>query len=103
MPKKMYALRRKAPKPAYKSDTADKVKVVAKILAVSAKVAEVVARLKAESGGFSRQGSVSTPLAETTRGDEEAYMQAMKPLQFGESTQGFIQGFVLKVGDTVCT
>ncbi len=71
--------------------------VVAKILAVSAKVAEVVARRKAESGGFSRQGSVSTPLAETTRGD------AMKPLQFGESTQGFIQGFVLKVGDTVCT
>ncbi len=102
LPKKMYALRRKAPKPAYKSDTADKVEVVAKILAVSAKVAEVVARLKAESGGFSRQGSVSTPLAETTRGDEEAYMQAMKPLQFGESTQGFIQGFVLKVGNTMC-
>ncbi len=61
LPKKMYALRRKAPKPAYKSDTADKVKVVAKILAVSAKVAEVVARLKAESGGFQSAGKCQHP------------------------------------------
>jgi len=84
IPKKVYALRRKGPKSAYKNDAADKVEVVAKILSVSALVAEVVRKLKEESGSFSRQGSVSTPLTEASQGDGEAYMTAMRPLQFGE-------------------
>ena len=96
IPKKLYALRRKGPKPAYKSDAADKVEVVAKILSVSALVADVVKRLKEESGSFSRQGSVSTPLTEASQGDGEAYMSAMRPLQFGE--EGVGGGVVFVIG-----
>ena len=82
--KKLYALRRKPPKPSYKDNAVDKVEVVAKILSVSAQVAEVVLRLKEECGSFSRQGSISTPLTDSAEGAGAAYMTAMKPLQFGE-------------------
>lgn len=82
--KRTHLFRRKIQKAPPKEENVDLAELVAKILSVSLEVAEVVSELKKESGSFSRQTSVSTPLTGTPEGAGAVYMKAMKPLQFGE-------------------
>ena len=68
-----------------RTDVTDLAILVKKILSVSEKVARVVSVLKKQEGSYSRQASVSTPIADTAPASFDFYMKAMKPLQFGKS------------------
>ena len=67
-----------------RSDVTDLATLVKKILSVSERVAKVVSELKRKEGSYGRQGSVSTPIAESAPASFDFYMKAMKPLQFGK-------------------
>ena len=68
-----------------RTDVTDLAILVKKILSVSEKVARVVSELKKQEGSYSRQASVSTPIADAAPASFDFYMKAMKPLQFGKS------------------
>ena len=67
------------------TDVTDLAILVKKILSVSEKVARVVSELKKQEGSYSRQASVSTPIADSAPASFDFYMKAMKPIQFGKS------------------
>ena len=68
-----------------RTDVTDLAILVKKILSVSEQVGKVVSKLKKQEGSYSRQASVSTPIADTAPASFDFYMKAMKPLQFGKS------------------
>ena len=69
-----------------RTDVTDLAILVKKILSVSEKAARVVSELKKQEGSYSRQASVSTPIADAAPASFDFYMKAMKPLQFGKSS-----------------
>lgn len=73
-----------------RTDVTDLAILVKKILSVSEKVARVVSELKKQEGSYSRQASVSTPIADTAPASFDFYMKAMKPLQFGKSVNNHL-------------
>ena len=74
-----------------RTDVTDLAILVRKILSVSEKVARVVSELKRQEGSYSRQASVSTPIADSAPASFDFYMKAMKPLQFGKSEHEYEQ------------
>jgi hypothetical protein len=68
-----------------RTDVTDLAILVKKILSVSEQVGKVVSELKRQEGSYSRQASVSTPIADSSPASFDFYMKAMKPLQFGKS------------------
>ena len=67
-----------------RTDVTDLAILVKKILSVSEQVGRVVSQLKRKEGSYSRQASVSTPIADAAPASFDFYMKAMKPLQFGK-------------------